>query len=449
MSGKPLNGPPGAMTISLFVISAAAPLTTVFGAVPAAFASGMTSVVPEMFLLTGLLYLAFYKLLLSAARSMPASGAYHTYIAHGLGRRVSFAMGAVSLVSYLFIQLGVAALFGVFIRDVLGPAGASLSPWVWSIAALLLANPLCRRPVRTSALILGLIIGVEVSVLLIVNLFLVFHADIPGSLHRSFSGTALMHDRTGATLAFIVGSFVGLEATSMFKDNTPQAARNERRATYLSVLVITLLYVVSAYCIEAYYFPSDIAAQAVQKQEGLYFDAIRLLMGQWWNAGIRILLIVSLFACILSLGRNIDEYLSLFLLPRDRASSAGCGATYHVQTASLIAGVMLCLVFGLDPYRVVFPVCSEIAIFGIVVTQIAVCLSFVAGLGKGGRTMLPRSMMPWVALVLAGLLVEFVFIVVNPQILCRNSLILSCWPLAGIGLTGILTFLIAPRRMTV
>ncbi|MFS3135366.1 hypothetical protein ACLRDC_08240 [Gluconacetobacter sacchari] len=448
MGGKPLNGRPGALTISLFVISAAAPLTTVFGAVPAAFSSGMTSIVPEMFLLSGLLYLAFYMLLLSAARNMPASGAYHTYIARGMGWRVSFAMAAVSLVSYLFIQLGVAALFGVFFRDVLGAAGAGVSPWIWSMLALAIANPLARRPARTSTLILGIVIGVELSVLVVVNCFLLFHADISGSLRRSFSGTGLMHDRTGATLAFIVGSFVGLEAISMFKDESPQAARSERIATYLSVLFMTGVYVLSSYCIEAYYFPSDIAVQASRRQELLYFDAIGLLLGQWWSWGIRILLIVSLFACILSLSRNIDEYLSLFLFPRRVPMQAERGRACHIQTAMLVAGLMLCLFLGFDPYRMVFPVCSEIAIFGIVVTQIFVCLSFVAGVGLRGKAMISRAMMPWAAVVLAGLLIEFGFIVMNPQIVYRNSLLLSCWPLAAIGLTGILTFLAAPRRIT-
>ena len=76
----------GLSHIVFFVVAAAAPLTAMVGATPAAFSLGNGSGVPGVFVLAGVMYLIFSIGYAAMSRHISNAGAFYAYIANGLGR---------------------------------------------------------------------------------------------------------------------------------------------------------------------------------------------------------------------------------------------------------------------------------------------------------------------------------------------------------------------------
>ncbi|HAE50978.1 MAG TPA: amino acid permease, partial [Tistrella mobilis] len=75
----------GVSHIVFFVLAAAAPLTAVVGASPAAFAFGNGAGVPGTYLLVGALYLLFAAGFTAMNRFVGSAGGFYPFIAAGLG----------------------------------------------------------------------------------------------------------------------------------------------------------------------------------------------------------------------------------------------------------------------------------------------------------------------------------------------------------------------------
>ena len=77
----------GLIAVTFMVISAAAPLTGVAGAVPIAFLLGNGTGIPATFLLMTLIMLAFSAGYVAMSRHVTNAGAFYAYAARGLGGR--------------------------------------------------------------------------------------------------------------------------------------------------------------------------------------------------------------------------------------------------------------------------------------------------------------------------------------------------------------------------
>ena len=104
----------GLLHIVFFVVAAAAPLTAVVGASPAAFAFGNGAGVPGAFVLAGLLYIIFSVGFTAMSHHVGGTGAFYVYIAQGLGRHLAVGGALISLLTYSSVQIAVYALAGVF-----------------------------------------------------------------------------------------------------------------------------------------------------------------------------------------------------------------------------------------------------------------------------------------------------------------------------------------------
>ena len=151
--------------IVFFVVAAAAPLASVVGASPAAFAFGNGAGVPGVFLLVGLLYLTFSVGFTAMSRFAGSAGGFYTYIAKGLGRPAGVAAASVAILTYKAIQLAVYSLFGVFVSGALAKLDVTV-PWWAAIVALMAVVGLCgARSIAFSSKLLGLCMLAEVAIL--------------------------------------------------------------------------------------------------------------------------------------------------------------------------------------------------------------------------------------------------------------------------------------------
>lgn len=284
----------GLAHIVFFVVAAAAPLTAVVGASPAAFAFGNGAGVPGAFMLAGLLYLLFSVGFTAMSRHVGGAGAFYTYITHGIGKPVGVGGAFMALVTYSAVQIAIYGLFGFFMANAIAPLGLVLPWWVWAFAALVVVLVCGQRNIAFSGAILGVCMIAEIGILLILDLAIVFSGGGPeGIAFSSFAPSQVFTPGLGVALVFVIGSFIGFEATAIFGEEAEDPEKTIPRATYVAVLLITLFYAFSTWAIVQFYGPGNVQASAAAGLDSFYFAAANSVLGAWSSQVMNVLLITS------------------------------------------------------------------------------------------------------------------------------------------------------------
>jgi amino acid transporter len=449
------DGPPdrlaknsvGLAHIVFFVVAAAAPLTAVVGATPAAFAFGNGAGVPGAFVLAGILYLLFSVGFTAMSRHVGGAGAFYTYITQGLGKPAGVGGALMALVTYFAVQIAVYGLFGVFMTGAMTPV-ADLPWWVWSFAALVIVHACGQRNIAFSGAILGVCMIAEIAILLLLDIGIVVAGGGPeGFGFTSFSPATVFAPGLGVALVFVVGSYIGFEATAIFGEEAENPEKTIPRATYLAVLLITVFYAFSTWAIVQFYGPAAVQPTAAAGLESFYFAATDSVLGTWASQVMNILLITSLFACILSFHNTLNRY--FFALGREGLTFKLLGKVHPMHGSPYVAGMLqsaiaalvlvLFILAGADPYTVVFSWMSALAVIGILAVQALVSVAILLFFRKvkTGYSLWTTVIAPSLGLI--GLLGALGLVINNLSLLSGSeSLVVKAFPtlIVLVGLLG-------------
>ncbi|MDH4414825.1 MAG: APC family permease [Rhizobium sp.] len=435
----------GLAHIVFFVVAAAAPLTAVVGASPAAFAFGNGAGVPGAFVLAGILYLLFSVGFTAMSRHVGGAGAFYTYITKGIGKPAGVGGALMALVTYSAVQIAVYGLFGVFMAGAMAPI-ADLPWWVWSFAALVIVHVCGQRNIAFSGAILGVCMIAEIAILLLLDIGILFVGGGPeGFGVTSFAPSTVFTPGLGVALVFVVGSFIGFEATAIFGEEAENPEKTIPRATYVAVLLITVFYAFSTWAIVQFYGPSAVQATAEAGLESFYFAASDQVLGPWSSQVMNVLLITSLFACVLSFHNTLNRY--FFALGREGLAFKLLGKVHPMHGSPYVAGMLqsataavvlgLFILAGADPYAVVFSWMSALAVIGILAVQVLVSIAIILFFRKEKTSHGPWTTMIAPLLGLAGLLGALGLVIANLSLLSGSeSLIVKSFPYL-IVLTGL------------
>lgn len=444
--------------IVFFVVAAAAPLASVVGASPAAFAFGNGAGVPGVFLLVGALYLVFSVGFTAMSRFAGSAGGFYTYVVKGLGRPAGIATAAVAILTYKAIQIGVYALFGVFVSGALAKLGLTV-PWWAAVVALMAVVGLCgARNIAFSGKLLGFCMLAEIAILFVLDIGILLRGGGPEGISlASFAPSTVFVPGLGAALVFVIGSFMGFEATAIFAEEAQRPESTIPRATYAAVALIAGFYALSTWAITQYYGPSAVQATAQANLETFFFTAASDILGSWSVTAIETLLMVSLFASALSFHNAINRYFFALgregLLPRSLATVHKThGSPYfagRAQGAIALALLLACVAAQLDPYAVVFPWASAVAVIGILSIQILVSVAIVTWFAHNphGLSLWTRVSAPLLAL--AGIAAGLGLVILNlPLLAGTDSAIVwsSPWLVAATAAAGALYALVLRYR---
>ncbi|RWI48941.1 MAG: APC family permease [Mesorhizobium sp.] len=253
----------GLASIVFFVVAAAAPLTAIVGAAPLAFALGNGAGAPSAYIFAGLTYLVFAAGFTAMSRHVGSAGAFYVFVSHGLGKSWGAAAGAITLLTYIEIQIAVYAFFGVVIAGIADPAGIKLPWWVWAGICMVVVDFFATRNIEFSGKVLGVCMLGEVAVLVVLDVMILLQGGGPeGISFASFAPATVFSTGLGISLLFAVASFIGFEATVIFAEEAKDPRRTIPAATYVAVIAITVFYAFSARCMVVAYGPSSIRAVA-------------------------------------------------------------------------------------------------------------------------------------------------------------------------------------------
>ena len=413
----------GLLAVTFMVISAAAPLTGVAGAMPLAFLLGNGTGIPLTFILLTLVMLAFAAGYVAMSRHVTNAGAFYAYAAQGLGGQAGGAMAITALVAYNAMQFGLIGLFGGIAASVFAPMGLDLAWWVWGLIAIALVGVLGYRQVDLSAKVLIVLVALEYLVVFVVDFAIIGAGGAEGLAVNIFDLSAFSSGSLTAALLFCLGSFIGIEATTIYGEEARDPAKTIPRATYLAVLLIGLFFVFTTWLMIA----GTGAASLVPTLGGLedptaYFF---ILSEQYAGANVAmiagILLVSSLFAALSAFHNYIARY--SYVAGREGLLPAVFGRTHdahqspHIGSVVQTIGALIVLAIfaglGLDPILHMFTWISQIGTLGVLGMMAVTSLSVIAYFRRSAAEVSPLSslILPAISGVIMAAL--FVYIYLN------------------------------------
>ncbi|MGE2712920.1 APC family permease [Mycolicibacterium litorale] len=455
-----LQGRLGPVAVVFMVVAAAAPLTVIGGNLPLAFGMGNGAGAPIGFIVASLVLLLFSIGFVAMTPYVPEAGAFFSYVTLGLGKRLGRGAAAVALIAYTAIQVGIYGYIGWAIGDTVAFYGGPDLPWpLYAFATLAVVAVLGYRHIELSAKVLGVALALEIGIVVLLDLVIVADPGPAGLTLTSFDPATFTQGAVGISVLFALTGFIGFEATAVFRDEARDPERTIPRATYAAVLLIGGFYAVTCWAFVVAIGPDqvvEVAQRTLDGEANLLLDTTDDKLGRIGRDVVNVLLLTSLFACVLSFHNVIARYQFALagkgLLPQrlavvhGRHRSPAFSSIVQTVTAAVIVGILAAL--GVDPLVGVFGSMAGVATVGMVLltltTSVAVLVYFARNREHAGGRLWQTRIAP--ALACVGLLGSLWLVLSNFTLVTGGSTTVST-VLAAIPFLG-LAFgsLVAVRR---
>lgn len=449
--GQRLSGHLGTVGVVFMVVAAAAPLTVIGGNMPLAMGLGNGAGAPMGFLIAALVLLVFSIGFVTMTPHVPEAGAFFSYVTVGLGKRMGMGIAVVALIAYTAIQVGIYGYIGWAIGDTVRFYGGPEIPWpVYAFVILAIVALLGYRHIELSAKVLGVALALEIGIVLILDLVIVARPGPSGLTLASFQPDVFTQGTLGIAVLFALTGFIGFEATAVFRDEARDPEHTIPRATYAAVLIIGGFYALTCWAFVVAIGPdqvTEVAQRTLSGDANMLLDTTDDTLGRVGRDIVNVLLLTSLFACVLSFHNVIARYQFVLagkgLLPRrlgavhSTHNSPAFSSVVQTVTAAVI--VLLLALFGVDPLVGVFGSMAGVATVGMVLlmltTSVAVLAYFVSHREQAGGRFWQTRIAP--ALACIGLLGSLWLVLSNFTLVTGGSAALSTI-LAAVPFLGLL-----------
>ena len=441
-AGEPrrLSGNLGVASIVFMVVAAAAPLGVIGGVVPLGIANGNGAGFPATFIIATVILLFFSVGFTALTPYVQDAGAFFSYVRQALGLPVGIGIAFVAIVSYLAIEAGVYGLLGPAGASIVELFGGPVVPW-WAFAAVAFAvtTYLGYRNIALSSRVLAILLTAEIAIVAILDLVIVVRGGDHGLSTGIVNPHAILSGSLGIGLLFAIISYVGFEATAIFRDEARTPERTIPRATYLSLILIGVFYAVTSWALICGWGDAEAVRRSTESGSTFLGDTAQRYLGTFGADVITVLYFTSLFACILSFHNVVSRY--LFALSQKDVLPAALsrphtkhGSPHQASlwiSAVVAVSVLLAVVFGLDPAGQFYTWFAGATTVGIVILLIATSIAVLVYFGRDRRGHSQWRVRIAPALGLVGLLGSLVLILANLSDLVGGSSVLA-WVIVGL-----------------
>jgi len=384
----------GVPSVVFFGVAGAAPLTVIIGAISTIYAVVGNTAVPLVYLVVAVILSIFTVGFVAMSRHIVNSGAFYSYISHGLGRVVGVGAAFVALPAYSLMQIGLFGLFGVVASGILGSLGIGADWFICALVAWAVTAILGLLWVDLSGKVLAVLLVAEIALVLIYDLVMVAN---PAGGHVSFATlnpAQIFSPEVSAMMVLAIAGFVGFEATVVLSEEARDPKKTIARATHWAVLLAGFMCGVSAWAMSVSTGPDRIAAVAAQHQTDLVFALVAPHVPAALVDIGYVLFMTSVFAALLAFHAAVARY--QFALGREGVLPAAWGRTHPRTGAPLLGSITQSLLalgvlstfayFGTDPLVYVFAWLTTIGGLGVLLLMwscsAAVIAFFVRNPGK-------------------------------------------------------------------
>jgi amino acid transporter len=375
----------GFVGIAFFVIAAAAPMAAFVGAGPVLF-SIMGPGVPLVYLMVAVVIALFAVGYLKMSRHIVHAGGFVAYIARGLGRHAATGAAGIVIVTYVALQVGFWAQFGVFAQQLVANwLGIDLPVWVWALAFIALTTVLAMRGVDLNLKVLGILLVLEIAVVAVLVFGIIAGSGGNAPSVESFDPSQLANPGFGVAVLFVFACFTTFEATTVFSEE----ARNPRRtiplALYAVILFVAIFYTVATWAVSFAVGPDNVQQAASDDLAGIIFGLAATYVGPWLDVTMQVLVVSSFIAMLIGMQNMFARYgfalARAGVLPKPLAR---VGRRSHAPAAAALAnGVIVAVIVtafllaGADPIEVVYAWFVALGTVGFIVMMALASLAIV------------------------------------------------------------------------
>ncbi|RJG09029.1 APC family permease [Pseudomonas cavernicola] len=388
VSGKSkLRGSLGVSSIVLMVVATAAPLTVMVANTPLIISMGNGAAAPFDALVATAIMLLFTIGFVSMSSHITNAGAFYAYIQKGMGRIVGLGSATLALLSYFLILVAIEAYMGFAIGELVKNQTGISIPWqAISVAVVVIVGILGYRDIELSSKFLGLALILEILIVLAVNALIFFDHGVAGMDVTPFTLPVITSGSPGLGIMFAIYCFIGFEATVVYREEARDPERTIPRATYAAVLIVGAFYVLSMWFEVIGFGVDNVAKVAAEHPADLYLILTQQYLGKVGYDVIQVLLVTSLFACVLSVHNIVVRY--QYVLGRFGVFHK-CLSIVHeehgsphvssiVQTITSLALLFVLFVIGLDPVTQIYAWGATAGTLGYMAILSLTCASVIA-----------------------------------------------------------------------
>jgi amino acid transporter len=414
----------GVPAVVFFVISAATPLTVVAGVITTGFAVTGIIGLPIAFVAMALLLALFSVGYVAMSRHITNAGAFYTYVTHGLGRPAGVGAAWMALFAYNLLQVGLYGIIGAAAAPLFADwFGVEWSWWVFALIAWAIVGTLGLLRVDINGAVLAVLLLTEIAIILIYAIsYLLNPADGTVSFDALSIGN-LFQSGVGALLVLAVLGFVGFEASVVYSEESRNPRRTIQLATYVSIAIIALVYVLSSWAMSVVIGPDQIVAfigalfATPEGPAATIFILADQTLGEPWVTIGSTLFATSVLAAMISFHNTCARY--GFALGRERVLPGALGQTSPRSGAPVVASVIQSLIglaviliyaiAGWDPILYLFFTYGVTGGFGVLVLITVTSIAVVAFFTREptGENAWRRMIAPTLAAILLVITVFF------------------------------------------
>lgn len=379
----------GTGSIVLMVVAAAAPLTVIAAGVPIALLITGSIAVPLFYVVAAVILLLFSVGFTRMSRYVKNAGAFYSYVKAGLGRVTGVGAATLALGSYFLLLVALYCVVGVLSANAFARFTGSEVPWwvcagvAWAVVAVL-----GYRDIDLSAKVLGAVLVLEGLVVLVLDVAIIVQGGAEGLNAQPFFPPNLDPAGLGFGVMLAVLSFIGFEATAVFRHEAADPDRTIPRATFIAVILIGAFYAFSSWVVIMGAGVDGVWEKLGDDPGSLVFTLATTYVSPLFVDVLMVLVVTSIFACVLAFHNVIGRYLYTLgaqrilparlgeLNPRHRTPSFASGWL----SAGSFGVLTIFVLTGSDPYTVGYTWFANTATLGLVLlmalTNVAVIAFF-------------------------------------------------------------------------
>ena len=425
------------------------PLGSVVALVPVAIGFGVGIGAPIAWAFAGLIMLAFAVGWSRMAAHITNTGAFYAFISHGLGLPLGAAGASVAMLADNALAIAAVGILGSFAGAVVvNLTGVDLPWYVYAFATLAVIGLAASRRVDLSARLLLIAVVFELILLGILAAGILWQNGLAALPLASFNPSYILAPGVGVTMAVAVWVSLGFEAAAVYGEEARDPRRSVPRASYLSILLITLLYVAVTWVVIAGAGGAAAQDAAAADPAGMIFGLYATYTAPWLVHVVEIWSILSIVAACLGCHNLAARY--FFVLGRERILPEALGrlspATGAPWNASLTQLILMAVILGgfalagTDPYLVLGSGLLGVSVMGIVLLMAVASVAvfwFFRTKARGG--FVTTALLP--VLSCAGMILILALVVLNYGALSGFDQGIMLWVPALIPLVGGVTLL--------
>jgi amino acid transporter len=215
--------------------------------------------------------------------------------------------------------------------------------WLYSLLLVAAVGVLGYFRIDLSARVLTVVMIIEIVIVLIFDIAVGVDGGPEGLSTEPFLPSSLTSGSIGVAVLFAVITFLGFEATAIFREETKEPRKTVPRATYLAVAFVGVFYVITTWLLVVAYGPTQVEGAAAANAPGLFGDSMGQYVGVWASDVLSVLVVTSAFAAVLSCQNIIARY--GFALGSDGALPAVLGRVHPRHGSPFVSSLVFSGIF--------------------------------------------------------------------------------------------------------